>query len=121
MRCDGPTDRYRAPCGMELREAVDLVYGLADSFPAGSEVRTALRMVARACERGQRLTSTTLPAVSSAMLSIVQARALLAMALEGGGEAAAAQEAHDLLANALGLVEAKILSITPRDDDPEED
>lgn len=105
---------------MQLREAIDIVYGLADSFPEGSEARIALRKVARACERGHRVTSATLPAVASAVQSIALARAILSIALDGGGKVAeAAREAHDLLASALGLVADKLDTAEPRGDEPD--
>lgn len=107
---------------MNIREAVDLVYGLAESFPPSSELRHALRMVARASERGHRMASATLPAVASAVQSIVMARAILSMALDGGGKVEkAAAEAHELLVGALGLVEQRIDDEAPADIDDEEE
>jgi hypothetical protein len=108
-------------CAMHLREAVDLVYGLAEQFPEGSETRTALRLVARTAERGHRISSATLPAMSSAIQSVTMARAILAMALEGGKVREAAREALQLLESALGLVEKRLSTAPPPHADPLDD
>ncbi|MDQ3171511.1 MAG: hypothetical protein M3Q55_15360 [Acidobacteriota bacterium] len=103
---------------MNLREAVDLVYEAANHYPEGSRTRTALRMVARAAARGQRITSATIPAMTSAWQSIAMARGILSIALEDGGKLRpAAREAHDLLANAIKLVAEKLSRPSSETDD----